>query len=115
MVWCLFWSTVQQLFPLFFFGCVKFLAGPALLGRFCTGVYMVFVLVLCDVALSMDSCVIKPAPLLALQPGYLHAVLMRVQQNSLCAALFISVDLESQNLVTLLVFVHIPDAKILDF
>jgi hypothetical protein len=49
-----------------------FLAGPALSGRFCTELYRGLVLVLCDVALSMDSCVIKPAPLLGLQPGCLH-------------------------------------------
>jgi hypothetical protein len=49
-----------------------FLVGPALLGRFCTRVYRDLVLVLCDVALSMDSYVIKPAPFLALQPGCLH-------------------------------------------
>jgi hypothetical protein len=58
----------------FSFGCVKFLAGPALSGRFCTGLYRDLVLVLRDVALLMDSCVIKPAPLLALQPGCLHWV-----------------------------------------
>jgi hypothetical protein len=52
-----------------------FLARPALSGRFCTGLYRGLVLVLRDVALSMDSCVIKPAPLLALQPGCLQAVL----------------------------------------
>jgi hypothetical protein len=54
------------------FGCVMFLAGPALSGRFCTSRTGNVVLVLHCAVLLMDSCLIKPAPLLALQPGCLH-------------------------------------------
>ena len=52
--------------------CFVFLVGPALVRRVCTRATECSSVLDLVRAVAMDSCVIKPVPLLALQPGCLH-------------------------------------------